>query len=641
MFSPKSPNFKIDFPELISEKKIIFPQVFIHRRKEQSGLKKHILKCHVEKSNVESELQVPQPATEDIQSYTGHQPVNTPGTLKSPERRYKVTQLRTHAPPFQAPKIPATTFKTRGSFSAFVSTERKPTYATKQLPPVFGCGSESAKSMAFCKSHKSTAYADWISSLNSPSNTYQPLEIVDKPKEKTLPKIHRSFGKMSKDRYDDDVESYVDYKGRFRQPAGLPFPFLFYGGCPPSGAPDDAPERRGTGRSRPGGEPAARNSANETPTSAAPQNGAQVPSPDLEQPSPATADVQDPSVTVGQLPEDCTLFFQERQMSTNTLGNLNVYRRIQRVTRLLDNIVNREECMENLDDARVLYEHYRENKSFKEFTDLLGQLHQPVYTDFVRFYFGRRPDVQPYFERVSGALSHYGCKYTSKKTGHLPGCTRQYTTPTTHDSKISVSNNTTPEPSEFEGKIRTTNRSRRTESGVRQASSPLTVENSSPDFCDTTISMTPDSEPSVPSKRSSSAREKNSDNLATAGKNHNLRNTDITQSDNAVPTHKPTSDYAKGRERVERRGYSRQSSSRTEMGISSSSSESSWPEYCDKTISMSPNSEPSMPSRKTATAGKKKNSKFMDASRGLNLTRTAINSSDSGNKINKYVIWLQ
>lgn len=33
--------------------------------------------------------------------------------------------------------------------------------------------------------------------------------------------------------------------------------------------------------------------------------------------------------------------------------------------------------------------------------------------------------------------------------------------------------------------------------------------------------------------------------------------------------------------------------------------------------------------------------KFMDASRGLNLTRTAINSSDSGNKINKYVIWLQ
>lgn len=86
---------------------------------------------------------------------------------------------------------------------------------------------------------------------------------------------------------------------------------------------------------------------------------------------------------------------------------------------------------------------------------------------------------------------------------------------------------------------------------------------------------------------------------------------------------------------------------------------------------MSPNSEPSMPSRKTATAGKKKNceldiniqikfiyvhtqickegfikkvifpAKFMDASRGLNLTRTAINSSDSGNKINKYVIWLQ
>lgn len=58
--------------------------------------------------------------------------------------------------------------------------------------------------------------------------------------------------------------------------------------------------------------------------------------------------------------------------------------------------------------------------------------------------------------------------------GHLPGCTRQYTTPTTHDSKISVSNNTTPEPWEFEGKIRTTNRSRRTESGVRQESSPLT-----------------------------------------------------------------------------------------------------------------------------------------------------------------------
>lgn len=95
---------------------------------------------------------------------------------------------------------------------------------------------------------------------------------------------------------------------------------------------------------------------------------------------------------------------------------------MQRVRRLLDAIVTSKECMDNPDDARLLYSHDRLNlsthKSFKEFQEFLGQLHEPVYTDFFRFYFGNRP-LTPHPETISGALSHYGCRYTSKKKGSI------------------------------------------------------------------------------------------------------------------------------------------------------------------------------------------------------------------------------
>lgn len=259
--------------------------------------------------------QVPNKISQAILACETHTPMPARSVV---ERAWTATPAKN--PTKTLPKL--NNFRTDAPFISFTPSQTTHSWATKTLPPAFGGESRSTPAKSFCRSTKSTTFDDWMESLNSSS--YETMEMTDRRKDKTLQKIHRSFGGMSKEWYDEDVDSYVnDYKGWYRRPAGLPFPFQIYGGCRPSYGPGDHPEGQATRRSGSESTPPPLNDQNSPPTAEELQNSGQDPPSDLQQPPPAAAEEQHPSNqdNVASAEEECRVFLQTRPISTNPLEN--------------------------------------------------------------------------------------------------------------------------------------------------------------------------------------------------------------------------------------------------------------------------------------------------------------------------------
>ncbi|OXA54190.1 hypothetical protein Fcan01_11565 [Folsomia candida] len=298
MFSPKSPSFHADFPELPHIKKLLCPvavqnKAFHHHGTERQGLKKHMLECHEEKPTEEvrirTEFQVPNKISQAILACETHTPMPARSVV---ERAWTATPAKN--PTKTLPKL--NNFRTDAPFISFTPSQTTHSWATKTLPPAFGGESRSTPAKSFCRSTKSTTFDDWMESLNSSS--YETMEMTDRRKDKTLQKIHRSFG-------------------------GLPFPFQIYGGCRPSYGPGDHPEGQATRRSGSESTPPPLNDQNSPPTAEELQNSGQDPPSDLQQPPPAAAEEQHPSNqdNVASAEEECRVFLQTRPISTNPLEN--------------------------------------------------------------------------------------------------------------------------------------------------------------------------------------------------------------------------------------------------------------------------------------------------------------------------------
>jgi len=95
----------------------------------------------------------------------------------------------------------------------------------------------SQKQETIAKSEKQIAHEQWLNacSLSSGGDDTTVIKAVQQTPKLLLINLHQHLATLSKDRFEEDLESYIDdFTTNYRRPAGLPFPYEFYGGCAPN-----------------------------------------------------------------------------------------------------------------------------------------------------------------------------------------------------------------------------------------------------------------------------------------------------------------------------------------------------------------------------------------------------------------------